>query len=312
MATTGQAATHFDRGRTIHSKTKAPIKLDAHSLCNFKPKSATADLIKRSSLMIFDEYTIGHKNLYETIDRSFQNLLENDKPYGGKVILHSGDWKQILPVVQGGSRAEIVQATLKNSYLWDHVQLFHLTENVRIKNAKGDDAAQYDQFLVEVGEGKVQTNPKMEGFMIEIPHEMQSQSDDITGFVKEVFPNLQEKIRTGLENRDSIGPTWNQFVHERAIICPRNQDVEEINNICLNMMDGEITQYLSADRCLHKKDEVNFPTEFINEQTPNSCPQHRLNLKIGAPIILMRNLDPLNGMYINYIFIYYISMINLN
>lgn len=90
MATTGQAATHFDRGRTIHSKTKVPIKLDAHSLCNFKPKSATAELIKRASLMVFDEYTIGHKHLYETMDRSFRNLLENDKPYGGKVILHSG------------------------------------------------------------------------------------------------------------------------------------------------------------------------------------------------------------------------------
>ena len=84
MATTGQAATHFDRGRTIHSKTKVPIKLDAHSLCNFKPKSATAELIRRASLMIFDEYTIGHKHLYETMDRSFRNLLESDKPYGGK------------------------------------------------------------------------------------------------------------------------------------------------------------------------------------------------------------------------------------
>ena len=298
MATTGQAATHFDRGRTIHSKTKVPIKLDAHSLCNFKPKSATAELIRRASLMIFDEYTIGHKHLYETMDRSFRNLLESDKPYGGKIILHSGDWKQILPVVQGGSRAEIIQATLKNSFLWVHVQLFPLTENVRIKNAKSDDAVQYDKFLVDVGEGKIETNPKIEEYMIKVPDEMQSQADDVPGFVKEVFPNLQERIRIGLEERDSLGHTWNHFVHERAIICPRNQDVEDINDICLHMMDGEITEYLSADKCLHKKDEVNFPTEFINEQTPNSCPQHRLKLKIGTPIILMRNLDPLNGMYI--------------
>ena len=99
-----------------------------------------------------------------------------------------------------------------------------------------------------------------------------------------------------MENRDSIGPAWNQFVHERAIICARNQDVEEINNICLNMIDGEITECLSADRCLHKKDEVNFPVEFINQQTPNGCPQHSLKIKVGAPIILMRNLDPMNGM----------------
>ena len=240
------------------------------------------------------KYTIGHKHLYETMDRSFRSLLENDEPYGGKVILHSGDWKQILPVIQGGSRAEIVQATLKASHLWVHVQLYPLTENVRIKNSKNDDAVQYDKFLVDIGEGKIET--EMGNDMIKIPDHMKSESDDVVGFVKEVFPNLKEKIRTGLENRDSIGPAWNQFVHERAIICARNQDVEEINNICLNMIDGEITECLSADRCLHKKDEVNFPVEFINQQTPNGCPQHSLKIKVGAPIILMRNLDPMNGM----------------
>ena len=201
-------------------------------------------------------------------------------------------------MVQGGSRAEIVQATLKNSFLWDHVQLFHLIENVRIRNAESDDAIQYDKFLVDVGEGKIETNSQLEDCMIKIPAEMQSEAEDIKGFVMEIFPNLQEKIKIGLENRDSIGPSWNKFVHERAIICARNQDVEEINDICLDMIDGETKTYLSADRCLHKKDEVNFPTEFLNAQTPNSCPQHKLNLKIGAPIILMRNLDPMNGMYL--------------
>ena len=81
----------------MHFKLKAPIKLDEHSRCNFKPNSATAEIVKRAKLMVFDEYTMGHKNLYETIHRSFCDLLESDLAYGGKVILHSGDWKQILP-----------------------------------------------------------------------------------------------------------------------------------------------------------------------------------------------------------------------
>ena len=235
------------------------------------------------------------KNLYETIDRSFRELLENDLPYGGKVILHSGDWKQILPVIQGGSRADIVQATLKCSYLWEHIKVFCLTENVRIKNANCPDASEYDQWLIDVGEGSVETHPDIEEFMIKIPEPMLSKADDKKAFVEEIFPQLGYEVRTGLENRDARGSNWNKFVHERAIICARNIDVEEINNICLDMMDGEAKCYLSADRCIHKSDMVNFPTEFINEQTPASCPQHKLVLKVGAPIILMRNLDPVNG-----------------
>ena len=112
---------------------------------------------------------------------------------------------------------------------------------------------------------------------------------------EEIFPNLGMEIRNGMANRDSKGPTWNNFVHERAIICPINEDVEEINNICLDKIDGEAHCYLSADSCVHKDDEVAFPTEFINEQTPASCPAHILKLKEGAPIILMRNLDAING-----------------
>ena len=295
MAVTGQAATFFDRGRTIHSKLKVPIKLDASTLCSFKPNSATAKLVKRASLMVFDEYTIGHKHVYETIDRSFQNLMENDLPYGGKIILHSGDWKQILPVLQGGSRADIVEATLKCSKIWDHIQVFQLTENVRIKNAKSDDAAQYDQYLISVGEGKIETNSDIGEFMIKTPDKMISVSKDLKGFVDEIFPNLRMKIKRGLEERDILGPNWNQFVHKRAIICARNQDVEDINQICLDEMEGDEMEYLSADNCIHKKDDINFPTEFLNSLTPNSCPQHRLVLKVGAPIILMRSIDAING-----------------
>ena len=69
-------------GRTIHSKTKAPIKLDKHSKCNFKPNSATAELIQRASFMVFDEFTIGHKG-------SITNHVNSDRGSGLlKICIH--------------------------------------------------------------------------------------------------------------------------------------------------------------------------------------------------------------------------------
>ena len=87
--------------------------------------------------------------------------------------------KQILPVVPRGSRADIIQATFKASYLWEHISLFHLTENMRVKNGKSNDI-EYAQYLLDVGNGKIPTNPKMYD-MIKIPNDMESEQGSSGG-----------------------------------------------------------------------------------------------------------------------------------
>ena len=37
-----------------------------------------------------------------------------------------------------------------------------------------------------------------------------------------------------------------------------------------------------------------YPEEFLNTLTPNGLPPHMLKLKIGCPVILLRNIDPAN------------------
>ena len=34
----------------------------------------------------------------ERIDRSLRELMENQKPFGGKIVILAGDFRQILPV----------------------------------------------------------------------------------------------------------------------------------------------------------------------------------------------------------------------
>ena len=49
-----------------------------------------------------------------------------------------GDFRQVLPVVPLGSRCDIVQQSLKNSFLWKHVHKLRLKINMRVQQLKGD------------------------------------------------------------------------------------------------------------------------------------------------------------------------------
>ena len=80
--------------------------------------------------MVIDEVTMGDKRIFETVDRTMRHLLQQpDKPFGGVVVLFSGDWRQCLPVVQRGGEAQIISRTLKRSELWDHVSCTLLDTN---------------------------------------------------------------------------------------------------------------------------------------------------------------------------------------
>jgi len=46
-----------------------------------------------------------------------------------------GDFRQVLPVIPRGSHADIVSASIKNSYLWESVEVFRLSKNMRADDA---------------------------------------------------------------------------------------------------------------------------------------------------------------------------------
>ena len=55
-----------------------------------------------------------YKVAFEALDRTLQDLRSNDQPMGGICNLLCGDFRQILPVIQGIARGNIVNSCLKN------------------------------------------------------------------------------------------------------------------------------------------------------------------------------------------------------
>ncbi|GBN35336.1 hypothetical protein AVEN_228209-1 [Araneus ventricosus] len=85
---------------------------------------------------------------------------------------------------------------------------------------------------------------------------------------------------------------------EKAILCPMNEDSLKINEQALKKLPGQNKMYFSADSiiCEDQEEQNNFPLDFINTLTPSRMPPHKLNLKVGAVIMLLRNLNPSTGL----------------
>jgi len=152
-ATSGIAASIMPGGRTAHSRFKIPIKLQDNSVYNFTKQSGTAALLREASLIIWDEVAMTRRQAVETLDRSLQDITGCDLLFGGKVIVFGGE--HVLPVVPRGTRAQICDASLLRSYIWDDIKIIRLKQTMRAQND-----VWFSQFLLKIGDGTEKTFPK--------------------------------------------------------------------------------------------------------------------------------------------------------
>jgi hypothetical protein len=138
IASSGIAALLIPRGRTAHSRFGIPIDIHEASSCNMTSDSDLAMLMAKAKLIIWDEAPMLHKHCFEVVDHALRDVLKShnngrlDIPFGGKVVVLGGDFRQILPVIPKGTRQEIVHTTINSSSLWDFCEVLTLTTNMRL------------------------------------------------------------------------------------------------------------------------------------------------------------------------------------
>ncbi|XP_061367493.1 uncharacterized protein LOC133310559 [Gastrolobium bilobum] len=140
VASSAIASLILPGGRTAHSRFRIPIQITEDSTCNIKQNFTLAELLSKTKLIIWDEAPMVHKFCFEALDRTLRDVLSCvDMPFGGKVVVLGGDFRQILPVIPNGSRQDIVHATINSSYLWSHCHLLSLTKNMHGNSSLDDD-----------------------------------------------------------------------------------------------------------------------------------------------------------------------------
>jgi hypothetical protein len=282
-ASSGIAALLLPGGRTAHSMFKIPIdNLSPQSVCCIPKNSARADLMRVVKCIIWDEIVPQHRYAIEALDRTLRDIRDDDEPFGGVTVLMGGDFQQTLPVILKGSRQEILDATVTHSPLWNEIQIIHLHQNMRLQD--DPQAEDFARWLLEIGHG---CNSDENG-EIEIPQDMRT--NDVETLMNFVYPNL-----------DSVPPPPPEYFLNRMILAPRNSDVDAVNETLLDRMSRDFKTYYSADHIIHESgadDCSNLPLtpEYLRSIKSTSLPPGELRIKVGCPLILMRNLCPSNGL----------------
>ncbi|XP_054789485.1 uncharacterized protein LOC129295029 [Prosopis cineraria] len=267
VASSGIAATLLPSGRTAHSQFCIPINVTEDSTCNIMHGSAIATLIQITDLIVWDEAPMVKKHYVEAFDRTMKDIMRDDRIFGGKVVVFGGDFRQILPVLPGGDRADVVNASLNSSYLWYQCKIFKLTKKMRLytttSSCEMDKITKFSKWLLSIGDGDHSSSSNGK-YDITIPEELliTDFSDPLQAIVDSIYPKLCEKYNEP------------QFFIERAILAPTLQ----------------ITDY-SSDSF----DDI-YDTEFLNTIKGSGLAPYKLTLKVGVPIMLMRNIDQANGL----------------
>ncbi len=147
------AALLLEGGRTSHSVFKILIAFARDSMCSIPVQSDFAEVLREAKLIVWDEALAQHRHCAEAVDRTLRDIMQRpDLPFGGKVVIFGGDFRQCAPVVSKGSRAAIVSAALSRSVLWHQVRVLTLTENMRLR--ADPFSKPYAEYLLRVGNGQ--------------------------------------------------------------------------------------------------------------------------------------------------------------
>lgn len=264
-----------------------------------------SELIEVTNLVIWDEALMTDRKAFEALDRSFRdiekahNLAAASIPFGGKVVVLGRDLRQILPVVEGGSKIEVLNSTITNSRLCSHIEMLSLNENMRLQCPTADSSyqqeiAEFSKWILEVDEGTLPCIAKegeTEPSWIKIPRELLLTTDG------DKFPCIVNAIYLDF-NRKFCDPA---YLADRAILTPTNELTDTVNDYVVSLVQGQEKEYLSSvsiakSTGLHEAYDLLYPVEFLNSINGNNFPHHRITLKEGVPIMLLQNLNQSAGL----------------
>ena len=143
----------------------------------------------------------------------------------------------------------------------------------------------FAQWQLDLGHGKF-TDDADE---IVLPEHFRCRENSVASLINTIYPGVHSP--TGQSD---------QCYSKRTILCSWNNDVDAINNSILDKFNGQAKVFHSADSIPNNNGNgqegiLMYPVEYLNTINCSGLPLAKLTLKIGCPIMVLRNLNPSEG-----------------
>ncbi|XP_016192457.1 uncharacterized protein LOC107633330 [Arachis ipaensis] len=214
-------------------------------------------------------------------------------PFGGKVVVLGGDFRQILPVIPRGSRQDIIQSSINSSYLWHNCKVLKLTKNMRLSLSENNNIQElrdFAEWLLKIGDGLAGDTIDNES-IVHIPFDILVKNSEIAldDLIDFVYPDMLSNLSV------------KNYFKDRAILAPTLDCVTDVNNKITAGLPGQERVYLTSDSVCVEEGNMEFELDAFSPEILNgiNClglPPHKLVLKVGAPVMLLRNIDQTNGL----------------
>ena len=208
--------------------------------------------LKQTRVIIWDEAPMAQRYHLEALDRGCRDITGVPLPFGGKVVVLGGDFRQCCPVNKGSSRAQLIAISLKRSPLWQLFTTLKLTTNMR---ALPEEIA-FKEWTLRLGDGILHTD---EPETVEIPERCFTER----GVVEQVF-----------------GPppiASDNNLHQRVILTPLNDFALRMNDEVVDKLQGDIFMARGIDR-------------IDSEGTSFRTPFHRYKFHAHGLIVILNQL----------------------
>ncbi len=153
---------------------------------------------------------------------------------------------------------------------------------------------EFAKWVLNVGDNSFPTIVEEKGVdldWIKIPSHMRLPAKDfnLRGLIQTIYSDHQRHFGDAM------------YLMQRSILAPKNTNVEEINNAILELLFEELHTYSSIDFLALIEEgasattgismDSSSPMEFLNTLQFSDIANHKLELKVGVPILLLRNLN---------------------
>jgi PIF1-like helicase len=303
-ATTGIAAALYEGGRTLHSllglgaQDNNELDKGAAWSSRYGPRSERAELLRSLHVIVIDEASMIDRAMFEAVDAILNDLRSPPGPsfmnpglphpkFAGLNIVLAGDYRQLLPVVRTSFmppsacvtnpgvlriQSHILRHLPWDSELWNGVEVLYLTQSVR----QAEDVS-FSDLLLTIGNGTYNEHTPLPFRATLQPHVaynwlwrwMQTKNKLHVDVDRMLLASVNSKVDEHLEEALKLFP--GHLITLTAIT-----ELDQVRSNPAVDNNGANPEAVLPEMAIH--------------MAPTGVPLHKLRLKIGAPVMIIRNV----------------------